>query len=143
MRMWHKDLICVLPEKQLLAQWRELCCIAKNLNNNGTPNHLLVNKVLDYSSTHFIEYCNIVMKEMAKRNINIKQDVYLRLCENIQEAQNKNTFGIMFCDNLYEYWMNERYLKQCLCNLQEKWDCGGIPGKEWLKIAEKYGRLLK
>ena len=48
MRLWHKDLIPVLPRQQLLSQWRECCCIARNIVENGTPNHILVNKILDY-----------------------------------------------------------------------------------------------
>ena len=48
MRLWHKDLIAFLPRKQLLGQWRECCAIARNIAVNGTPNHVLVNKVLDY-----------------------------------------------------------------------------------------------
>lgn len=143
MRLWHKDLIPVLPEKQLISQWREVCCIAKLLATKGTPNHILVNRVLDYSSVHFVEYCNLVIKEMEKRGHIIKEETYLNLTKNIQEAIDKDTFGIMFCNETYEYWHNERYLKQCLYNLQEKWDCGGIPGDEWLKIALKFGRYLE
>ena len=31
MRLWHKDLITVLPRQQLIGQWRECCSIAKKL----------------------------------------------------------------------------------------------------------------
>lgn len=48
MRLWHKDLIDVLPRQQLIAQWRECCCIAKNIADNGYPNHILVNKIMDF-----------------------------------------------------------------------------------------------
>lgn len=39
MRLWHKDLIIfhILPNKQLVGQWRECCCIAKNIQDNKTP----------------------------------------------------------------------------------------------------------
>ena len=45
MRLWHKDLIDVLPNQQLVAQWRELSAIAGAIQKHGTPNHLLVNFV--------------------------------------------------------------------------------------------------
>ena len=48
MRLWHVDLIDVLPRKQLLSQWRECCAIAKSIADKGTPNHILVNKITDY-----------------------------------------------------------------------------------------------
>ena len=33
---------------------------------------------------------------------------------------------------------NDRYLKQCYYNLQEKYDRGIITKDEWVKIEEKY-----
>ena len=36
----------------------------------------------------------------------------------------------------------DRYLKQCLYNLQEKYDCGGISKEEWKKIEGKFGGLM-
>ena len=56
MRLWHKDLISILPREQLVAQWRELSAIAGAIQKNGTPNHGLVNFVLDYDYNHFISY---------------------------------------------------------------------------------------
>lgn len=149
MRLWHKDLIPYLPQKQLVAQWRELCCIAKNIADKGTPNHLLVNKVLDYGVQHFKQYSNIVLKEMNKRGYKISKQSYENFIENIYKAECENKFGIMFCNDLYEYWMDDRYLIQCYYNLQEKYDCSGLTDDEWNKIEEyvlvhlKYSKLLK
>lgn len=41
MRLWYYDLISVLPQKQLCAQWRECCAIARNIAVNGTPQSYL------------------------------------------------------------------------------------------------------
>ena len=35
---------------------------------------------------------------------------------------------------LYEDWHNDRYFWQCYFNLQEKYDCGGIPEECWSRI---------
>ena len=35
MRLWHKDLVTVLPRMQLLGQWRECCLIAKSIKGKG------------------------------------------------------------------------------------------------------------
>lgn len=40
--------------------------------------------------------------------------------------------------DLYNDWHNDRYLRQCLFNLQEKYDCGGIPEEEWKIIQENF-----
>ena len=53
MRLWHKDLISVLPREQLVAQWRELSAIAGNIQIKNTPNHILVNKVIGEESNLF------------------------------------------------------------------------------------------
>ena len=67
MRLWHKDLLSALPSQQLVAQWRECCAIARNIAVIGTPNHILVNKIMDYPISHFYTYSNLVLEEMYKR----------------------------------------------------------------------------
>lgn len=39
-------------------------------------------------------------------------------------------------EDLFKDWHNDRYLMQCFFNLQEKFDCGGIPEDEWLLVAK-------
>ena len=56
MRLWHKELIPYLPRQQLLGQWRECCAIAKSIAETGTPNHVLVNKIMEYPKPHFVLY---------------------------------------------------------------------------------------
>jgi hypothetical protein len=38
------------------SECTKCCCIAKNIANKGTPNHLLVNKVLEYHYNNFNHY---------------------------------------------------------------------------------------
>ena len=141
MRLWHKDLIPYLPRQQLVSQWRELCCLIKNIAMHETPNHLLVNKVLD-SRGDFYAYTQFVLSEMEKRGYKISHSSSVKF--NYYFNWSKHCFredSTHF--NVYPYWHNERYLKQCLFNLQEKYDCGGIPENEWKRIAEKFGKYLK
>lgn len=130
MRLWHKDLVPYLPRQQLLGQWRECCAIVKK----GTPNHILVNKIMDYSFEHFIAYITLIKNEMKKRNYkyNIK-------C--ITDYLQWNSFSIRY-EDIFATWHNDRYLKQCFYNLQEKYDCGGISEEEWKKIENKFGDML-
>lgn len=86
MRLWHIDLIPYLPRQQLLSQWRECVCIAKNLAEKGTPNHILVNRILNYPDYHFVEYINRVSQEMMKRGykVNLKTiEKSHRVCERL------------------------------------------------------------
>lgn len=130
MRLWHKDLIPVLPHQQLLAQWRECCCIACNIAVNGTPNHILVNKILDYPSEHFYGYAAQVYAEMKCRGYQCDWDKFKRWTNKWPDVTPIHNEG-----RIFEDWHNDRYLNQCFYNLQEKYDCGGIPEDEWQKIA--------
>lgn len=129
MRLWHKDLIWILPRQQLLGQWRECCLIAKSIKEKGTPNHLLVNKIMDYPAEHFVTYCYLIFEEMNRRDYNVhssKLEQYLSL----------PFYKLIDFDDLFDGWHNDRYGHQCLLNLQEKYDCGGIPEDEYKKIVK-------
>ena len=129
MRLWHKNLITVLPRQQLLSQWRECCCIAKNIKTNGTPNHLLVNKILDYPESQFNVYALAVRNEMLKRGYKCDWNRFIKW------RINRNYEWDL--KEIFRYWHNIRYLKQNYYNLMEKYDCGGIPKTEWLAV-QKY-----
>ena len=131
MRLWHKDLLGVLPRQQLLGQWRECCCIAKNIVENGTPNHILVNKIMDYPIEHFYLYATYVRDVMEQRGYKYDWNKFIKWI-NITDPERKHISST----KVFEGWHNERYLKQCYYNLQEKYDCGGISEEEWRKIKE-------
>ena len=145
MRLWHKDLISYLPKQQLISQWQECCCIAKNIANNGTPNHLLVNKIMDYEFVHFMEYTRLVVSEMERRHYKVLQKAMNNFLSNFEKFgdPNETLIGASLERILFADWHNERYLKQCLFNLQEKYDCGGIPKNEWKIIEDKFGKEIK
>ena len=130
MRIWHKDLIQVLPRQQLLGQWRECCAIARNIAVNGTPNHVLVNRVMEYPTAHLWKYGWMIYQEMLRRGY--KADYY-KFEDWIREPAEDEQ--IPSEDELFEGWHNGRYLRQCLYNLEEKADCGAIPREEWKTIV--------
>ena len=135
MRLWHKDLIPVLPRQQLLSQWRECCCIAKNISEKNTPNHILVNKIMDYPIEHFVIYSRCVMQGMTFRGYKVNGDAFDKYGLNPSPKSD----GLLYTE-LFKDWHNDRYLKQCYYNLQEKYDCGGILDNEWQQI-EKFMQL--
>ena len=124
MRLWHKDLLSVLPRQQLLGQWRECCCIAKNIAEKGTPNHILVNRIMDYPIDHFYRFCVSVKSEMQKRN-------YKCDWTKVRKYFPKESYKYVLKDDVFKSWHNDRYYIQCYYNLQEKYDCNGITDEEW------------
>lgn len=144
MRLWHYKLIPALPRQQLIAQWRECCCIMKNIADNGTPNHILVNKVLDYISTDFICYTGWVIDEMKHRGYNVSPQSIGKFNDNMQLGGH-NFFRpkdwIKYARKpMFDGWHTQHYLTQCYYNLQEKYDCGGITDEEWAKIENVYAK---
>jgi len=79
MRLWSKNLITTLPSKQLISQWREIMAIIGSIKKKGFPNHILVNKIMNYPLNHFSSYCKIVTDEIIKRGykINKKKIIYV------------------------------------------------------------------
>lgn len=141
MRLWHIDLVPYLPKLQLLSQYRELVAIIKRIDKQGTPNHILVNKVLDYEVADFRYYSTLVVNCLKKRGYKINEKTW----ENFNELLTNNCyrFALPTTKGIFYDWHNERYLKQCLFNLQEKADNNGIPKDEWKVIEDKFGYLLK
>lgn len=143
MRLWHKDMLSVLPKQQLLSQWRECCCIARNIAVNGTPNHILVNKILDYPiEKDFYMYCMLVQTEMKNRGYKVSGMAYGNWYNSMRQATHNKTWNFDENYNIFEGWHNDRYLQQCFYNLQEKYDCGGIPTTEWKKVVDFMSREL-
>ena len=130
MRLWSKDLLPVLPTMQLKGQWRECCLIAKALHN-GNLNHILVNRVKDYPIEHFYVYGHLVWLEMRTRGYKCYISRFTDYFDDCSVTITK--------DELFDGWHNDRYLRQCLYNLEEKAICGGIPADEWQKIYDAYG----
>ena len=128
MRLWHKQMLPVLPREQLVAQWRECSAIAGAIAKNGTPNHMLVNKVLDYDLDHFITYSLMVREEMTRRGYRTMQSVEDKI------VALKPNYTKIEHTKLFDLWHNGRYFKQCYYNLQEKYDCNGILQADWEKI---------
>lgn len=132
MRLWDFRLLDVLPRQQLLAQWRELNSIFKKQDN-----HILINFVYEYPKEDLMAYTILIIEEFNKRGYKIKKtDNMHNYFKNINvpyllfKQQNKSIFKDK---------MDERYLRQCIYNLEEKAMCGGINKEEWKKIYDKFG----
>ena len=133
MRCWHYRLIPYLPKAMLVSQWRE-CIAIKRQWEKGTLKHRLVSYVMDYDRDAFFDYVIVVLQGLNKRKI----DWSIKLFKEISE----------FCpisrgeDEIRYLEHNDRYLKQCLYNLQEKADRGIITQEEWQLIYDNFKEYL-
>lgn len=134
MRLWSYQLISVLPNAMLVSQWRE-CIVIKRQWEKGTLKHRLVSYVMLYSREYFLQYVQQVVRELDKRNIKYQEKYY----QEIDKFCWENEMCFHPCD--YDEH-SDRYLKQCLYNLQEKADRGIITKEEWQKIEDKFGGVM-
>jgi uncharacterized protein (TIGR02328 family) len=135
MRLWHKDLIKVLPQAHLVAQWRELSAIAGAIEKNGTPNHVLVNFVLDYDYDNFISYAYYIRQEMTSRGIRTMSTVWDKI------VNLKPKWTLLPFEKIYEQKMDDLYLKICYYNLYEKYLCGMFDNIEPINEVVKHINL--
>lgn len=122
---------------QLKGQWRECALIAHELKEHGTPNHLLVNKVTEYSVDHLYSYCVAVWSEMRNRGFTITA----QSMERVRALDGK----IVATNTLFEGWHDKNYLRVCMANLYEKHHFGvgksRITDEEWQMLVDGYKKI--
>lgn len=130
MRLWSKQLIDALPNKQLKGQWRECCAIAKGINEQK-PLPLLVNRIADYPLSHFVAYTKLVDAEMNKRGIGHRVEAFTQYFDE-SDLREKVSF-----DEIFSRWHDFDYMFICSENLREKFMCGGLTADEWCTVIDK------
>lgn len=130
MRLWHYDLIPVLPNAMLVSQWRE-CIAIKRQWEKGTLKHRLVSYVKDYDKAYFLDYVSNIVYELENRKIKYQEKYLVEIID----------FCKVGVEDLYPFRIhykehNGKYFVQCYYNLEEKHDRGIISDEEWNKIAE-------
>lgn len=132
MRIWHFELIDVLPNTQLKAMRYELGDMIKQYPN---IKHGLVKYANYYKLEILISYFIRVLREFDKRGINHRSSYDNEILDIYPRDREVD-------ENLFYPEHNDRYLRQCYYNLQEKADRGIISKEEWELIHKKiYGRI--
>lgn len=119
----------------MLSQLRECVAISKSIYEKNTPNHILVNKIMDYDLSEFKTYCNMVIYEMV---CNRSYTVSIKTIVKFQDYIDFEVDSGVIENEIFKNWHNNLYLKICLYNLYEKYLCGGISQEEWDIIENKF-----
>ena len=138
MRLWDYRLIPVLPNKMLVAEWRE-CIAIKRQWEKGTLKHRLVSYVMDYDKVMFLAYFVRIKHELENRNIKYQNKYFTEIYD---FCSNKKWTDLIL-DGLIYPEHNDRYLKQCYYNLEEKADRGIISEEEWEPIQNFWDKFIK
>lgn len=103
---------------------------------NGTPNHALVNFVLDYPYDHFISYAKLIREEMTHRGYRTMQSVFDKI------VSLKPDWKEVSFKQIYAEKMNKVYFLICFYNLYEKILCGSIKEPDSSTILLTYQCFL-
>lgn len=133
MRLWSYQLLDVLPNKMLVSQWREIIAIKRQWEK-GTLKHRLVSYVMDYDKKMFLAYFVRVKHELENKNIKYQNKYFTE----IYDFCTDKVWTDLILDGLNYPEHNDRYLRECLYNLEEKAIRGIIREEEWQKIYNKY-----
>lgn len=116
------------------GQWRELNSIFKRQDK-----HILINFVYDYPKEHLLCYTDKVIAEFDERGYKInKIENYRQYFKDITLEKYRKFLKAGREYTIFAKKMDNRYLRECLYNLEEKAICDGISKEEWQKIYEKY-----
>lgn len=119
----------------MLSQLRECVAISKSIYEKNTPNHILVNKIMDYDLSEFKTYCNMVIYEMV---CNRSYTVSTKTIKKLQDYIDFEIDSEVIENKIFKDWHNDLYLKICIYNLYEKYLCSGISQEEWDIIVNKF-----
>ena len=128
MRLWHHEMIDLLPKSQLLAQWRELNSVFAKEDR-----HILINYIYEYPKEHLFAYTTLVLEEMQSRGFNIRTvDKMDRYFADIDRQP--------FTEDPFPLHHNDEYFEICYFNLKEKFLRGqkDFDKERFEKLADRY-----
>ncbi|ODA39280.1 TIGR02328 family protein [Desulfosporosinus sp. BG] len=120
MRLWHQDLLPLLPRPQILGQHRECCALR---GKGWGRKHSTVDYVFSHNVRRLVNYHCLVLLEMERRGYKPDQQWFC------PEYRGRNTapWQTILSDELEATVENpiypehnDAYRKECLANLKQK-----------------------
>ena len=136
MRIWHYELLPYLPDAQFKGTLKELVLVMRTWRDTGKTNHLLINRVMEYSAKELYYYFYIYKCEYVKRYGNTIDKYETELLDFVSKYVPSS-----MKPNCYEGWHNKEYLRICMSNLLEKHRGIGksrITDEEWETLCRGY-----
>ena len=116
MRLWHEQIIHLLPKNQLLGQHRECCALR---GNGWNKKHKTVDYVFTYSPYNLYIYHSKIMDEMEKRGYTVSEEWRDKNYRGQKADSYSNLEETNISTPIYKEHNNE-YLLECIENLAGK-----------------------
>lgn len=138
MRLWHVELLEVLPEKHLRQQLRDCVTLVENWDNEKSrlKNNLEVNYIFEEDKVKFNVYSEKVLKAHEARDILVTAKVSDRLKIDEKEVEK---YKKEFPKSNYKQH-NKRYMKQCFYKLEEECDYGLLESEDFYPVVTLYAQ---
>lgn len=156
MRLWHYELLPYLPDAQFKGQLMELVAIMHDWRDKGKTNHLLINRVMDFTPRNLTSYFLYYNEEYTKRyGKKIDRNIY---CEFLNFANYEiekdykvsldngvDVVSVRLFKDIFAGWHCYEYLRVCMANLYEKHHFGigksRITDEEWETLCRGYKEI--
>ena len=115
MRLWHVDLLPLLPRPQLLGQHREVCALR---GNGWGKRHSVVDYVFTHRYAYLHRYHVMVMNEMRRRGYNVDYQWFDREYRGKAIGLDRSHFTQGDWGEYPEH--DAAYMAECVANLAEK-----------------------
>ena len=116
MRLWHEQIIHLLPKNQLLGQHRECCALR---GNGWNKKHKTVDYVFAYSPYNLFIYHSKIMDEMEKRGYRVSREWRDKNYRGQKAKSYSNLEETSISSPIYKEH-NSEYLLECIENLAGK-----------------------
>ena len=116
MRLWHEQIIHLLPRNQLLGQHRECCALR---GNGWNKKHKTVDYVFTYSPYNLFIYHSKIMDEMEKRGYTVSREWRDKNYRGQKAESYSNLEETSISTPIYKEH-NDDYLLECIENLAGK-----------------------
>ena len=116
MRLWHEQIIHLLPKNQLLGQHRECCALR---GNGWNKKNKTVDYVFTYSPYNLFIYHSKIMDEMEKRGYRVSREWRDKNYRGQKAESYSNLKETNISSPIYKEH-NDEYLLECIENLAGK-----------------------
>ncbi len=116
MRLWHEQIIHLLPKNQILGQHRECCALR---GNGWNKKHKTVDYVFTYSPYNLFIYHSKIMDEMEKRGYRVSTEWRDKNYRGKKAESYSNLEETNISTPIYKEH-NSEYLAECIENLVGK-----------------------
>jgi len=143
-RLYHKDLIQVLPDDLLIQQLHDCLDISYNLSMTGRTGNVLTEKITTHLPDEFYSYFLLVRDEILKRQMltcAVLQEMEQQFMINMIQYTGRDAFSKIDYPRIFDGWMSPRYLQQCILILEEMYDNDAIELKDWFRIVNSVRNL--